>query len=181
MSEEEFRNRVQEGLPDASIDPHFRFDLEFGFSTTKMIKQALIERYKLLAEAPATPHKDCIWFDIHRYRKSSLNGNYTVTTSYGIYRGTTLNGSYKWVEGKMVTPGVSVLFEGESEFQLRWALLTDITYDFLEAPFAFYHRKGYFPIYDCSIPGVDPDAVCKAISEYLAYKKIMNWAQANLS
>jgi len=180
MSPDDVSNLVEDGFLDPSIDPSFRFDLEFPFPLTRKIHTELVESYKLHPFFPDRNEINPTWFFIMPGIESSIDGMYSTTHTYGVYQGVNPTANLSWAGGKLTTPGVKVLLEGEVTFGMKWALVTDENYSIQEAPISYLYKIGYLPIYHSDVEGADVPAISKAIVGYVCYKKILEWAKINL-
>lgn len=181
MTPEEKNRMTEDGFLDPSLDPSFRFDLEFPFPPTEQIRSELVTMYKFGLWGPPAQDKDGIWFTVMDSKQGPLDNSFFTECSYGIYGGGASLGQTEWRGGKLQTPGVRVLLEGRVRFVMRWALVIEEDYDEAESPANYFARTGRFPIYFADLPGAHIPSICSAISEYAAYIKVREWAEKNIT
>jgi len=180
MTPEEIQHLTRGGILDPSLDPTFRFDLDFPFPLTRNIQMELLNNYGLGLHSPDQDGIKAPWFTASVDSSFPDDGRFFTSYSYGIYRGKSSDGRYSWSAGHLVSPSVEILHEGQVKFGMKWELVIAEDYDQAEAPISYAERNGYLPIYFADIPGGHIPSICEAVCEYIAYKKVREWAQNNL-
>ena len=181
LSQEEFDLLTGDGIVDPSIDPSFRFDVEYPFPLINQVRNEIKIKYEINPFGSDKDDPKKRWYFVSNSGSGpSRDGTYYEKYSYGIYQGLSSKNRTSWNGGKILNKEINVLIENGVEFGMKWALIIDENYDIKEAPYLFCLREGYWPIYFSDIPGVSIPSICEAISEYLCYKKILEWAKKNI-
>jgi len=180
MSEVEFTSKTEEGFLDPSIDPSFWFDIEFVFPLTVKIKKDIKEKYNLRSDVQNSKDKSAVWFAVFPGNEGSdQDGIFKASYSYGIYKGITSNDKYTWEGGKICSDEIQVLIEGQEEFGLKFALVTEEDYDRKDSPANYFFKNGKLPIFFGQPNGVSIPSICESICEYLCYKNVLKWLEKN--
>lgn len=177
MSNDEKITITQNGFLDPSYDPEVQFDIEYPFPLKNEVITKLKNNYLFQDYMPENnPHS--YWYTVFQGGNSPTDGRYTSFCYYGIYKGKSKTGSTSWKEGKLVSDGIEVLKEDKIQFAMNWALKTSDEYDENMFPIEFKNAHGFMPIYFADIPGASIPSIAEAVSEYVCYKKVIEWYQS---
>lgn len=174
MSSDEKENIIENGFLDPTYDPEFQFDLEYPFPLKANIISELKNNYLFEDFLPENnPH--LYWYTVFQGGNIPKDGIYTSFCYYGIYKGRSKTKNYSWKEGKLVSDGVEILKEDKIQFIMNWALKTSEEYDENMFPIEFQKNHGFMPTYIADIPGASIPSIAEAVSEYVCYKKVLDF------
>lgn len=176
MDEESVRRLTLDGYLDPAYDPQFIFHIEHPFP----FRDAIIKKLKTQYNLTSTYNNiNTLWYQVFS-KGSTSDTTYTDSYYYGIYKGKSKDGNFSWKSGKIDSKDIEVLEEDETHFSMKWELVTDSKYDQKISPVSFFMNTGKLPIYFADLPGAQIPDICDSIAEYLAYKKVLHWAESNL-
>jgi hypothetical protein len=175
----------EDGIADPSVDPTFSFNLQHRFPGITQVSHRLLEHFNIVT--PYHPldlsHRinlqpQVLTCDIMPAGENYL-GNHRVVKrfSYTVYRQDPDIKVLQWKGGKLITPGIEILNEGEVEFTMQWTLPVVDDYIFDQNFFDYFDRTGNLPYSFIDIPGIHIPDIAEWFTEYLALRKIEKWAE----
>ena len=189
LSKEEISGLTEGGIADPSIDSTFIFDCRHRFPGTIRTACSLYTDFgiisihldsNLLQDAQAKKRDLYCWGGI---AESNLGDEHCVALQfgYGVFRKPADESRLTWVHGKLTTPGIPILHEGQIKFRMRWTLPVVENYNPREAPIDYFLRTGKMPIAFPNLPGVHIPDVAEQFGEYLCLRRVELWAKSNLA
>ena len=173
---------------DPSIDPTFIFDLRHPFPGIKAVRDRLRERYGITSTM--TPQNmGASKTAIGRIMKVlTLPGaerfgddhDHQVEVTFTLYWEDPKIAVLHWEGGHLVSPGVEILLEGRVAAKMRWTYPIEPDNSVSETYFDYFDRTGRPPFMFGGIPGMDTPSIAHWFAEYLALRKVEEWAETNL-
>ncbi len=178
MSEDELEAITSEGYLSPPYDPHFRFDIKHPFPLRDEVIEKLVNKHHLYNFITIN-NRDSFWYSVFPGGDRSMDGIFTSSYHYGIYKGNESNSNISWKEGRLETKGVNILKEEKIEFGMKWALITAEDFNNDTAPFLYEQQNGFLPIYHPDLPGSYIPSICRSIAEYISYKRLLQFVEEN--
>lgn len=178
LSEEEFRRLTQDGFLDPTIDPSVIFDLRHPFPGTAELAERLYAQYGILSDHLESEAWTSEARQDRRLEFATLGGGFTSQGSDHIQRG-----NYELVEitpKAQEPPSVERVHSVHVEFRIQWTVPVVEDFDWRETPFEYYRKTGRTPIAFQDIPGISMPELAENFCEFLALKKLCDWAEQNL-
>lgn len=179
LSEQELEDLTEGGVLDPSIDPTFIFDLQHPFLATAEMASRLYADFGILSrhlepdvEQQAMRRERVLYFCIMGGRTDYQGHDIQVSRDYGLL---------PWSETANAPTSQEPVHQVQVSFRLRWTIPVVDDYDESEAPGRYLIRTGKLPMAFQDLPGVSMHELAENFCEYLALKKIEEWAGEHLS
>lgn len=171
------------GIADPSIDPTFHFHIAHPFPRIVDVAKRLLERHRivsLVAEpflAAISPQEPFWLFcDVSAPSQRSDGHDLIVRRDYIVLRSREPFFGIKSIGTVLDRNSSEVVTKGSLDFRIRTSLPIVSDYDPREPPVEYFMRRGTLPISFPGLPGVTPDDIAEAVSEYLGFRQVEQWA-----
>jgi very-short-patch-repair endonuclease len=179
LPEEELERLTEGGVLDPEIDPTCIFDLRHPFPSTNERASKLYEDFGIVS-----PHLDSESWQhaIQQPRVLELCPVGAKTEYQGHHIQETRD--YALLERTRTADGPgypSPIHQIQVSFRVRWTLPAVNDYDDSDAPMTYALKTGRFPIAYQNVPGISMPQLAENFCDYVALKKIEDWARDNPS
>lgn len=169
------------------LDPSVHFDIAHPFPRTREVAKRLLEEHgivSLLAEPSLTSaslqQARRLFCDVFAPSRVTSDGHDFVTRSdYVVSRSQEPFHGTKTIASEPDRKSSKILKRGFLEFRIRGSLPIVPDYDPAEPPIEYFMRTGNMPVSLPELPGVTPHDVGDAVSEYLGFRAVEEWAREN--